>query len=165
MQKKKAVVFYIDFDDTLYDHTYHWKYNEDLEYNMLFGFNKIPYEEKYLNHELVNKVQTIKNENIKNGIETIICLLTGCRTSVYFKSKTDFLDKVTPDMFDEYFSVATQEDKLPMINAYNEHLKSNYEISKVIVIDDSFIVTALSQDKGYDAMAPGYFEKHYKLEL
>ncbi|OQB02185.1 MAG: hypothetical protein BWY21_02254 [Parcubacteria group bacterium ADurb.Bin216] len=160
---QKVFMIYIDFDDTMYDHKYHWRFDEDFDYNIMFGFGKIPYEEKYLNHELVAKVKNIIEENKKKGIKTLVNLLTGCRTSVYFVSKTNFLDEVVPKFFDQYFSVSSQEDKLPMIQAYNKKIEEEYEIVNTLVIDDSFGVTAQCQDVDYEAMAPGYFEKHYEL--
>lgn len=164
--KKKICMIYIDFDDTLYEHTFHWTYEEDFEYNMLFGFKQIQYDEKYLNHELISKVEDIIEENKKHDIITIVSLLTGCQSSVFFDAKRDFLDSYTPQLFDNYFSVSTQETKIPMIQAYNKLVEKDNDskIIRTIVIDDSFIVTSLSQNLGFEAMTPGYFEKHYKIE-
>lgn len=161
---KKAVTIYVDFDDTLYLHEVHWKYHEDFEYNMFFGFGKLKYSEKYLNHELLNKVKSIKAYYEARGIKCFINLLTGCKTSVYFKAKTNFLDKAEPNTFDNYFSVSTQEEKVSMIWYYNHELEKEYDIIKTIVIDDGYGVTAECQDSGYDAITPGFFEKHYVIE-
>lgn len=165
MKKNKAFMIYIDFDDTLYDHTFHWRFDEDFEYNMLFGFGKIPYDKKFLNHELIEKVRQICAYLHKNGIKPIVNLLTGCQTSIYFKSKTDLLDDAVPGLFDNYFSVSTQDAKIQMIQAYNKEVETDYNIVKTLVIDDGFGVTAQCQDLGFDAIAPGYFEKHYKVEI
>ena len=164
-KKEKAFMIYIDFDDTIYDHKFHWRYDEDFEYNVMFGFGKIEYDEKYLNHELIEKVRQICAYLQNNGIKPFVNLLTGCQTSIYFKSKTDLLDNVTPGLFDNYFSVSTQDAKLPMILAYNKEVATDYEIVQTLVIDDGYGVTAQCQDKGFDAIAPGFFEKHYKVEI
>lgn len=161
---KKAVVIYVDFDDTLYLHEVHWNYNEDFEYNMLFGFKKIKYSEKYLNHALLNKIKSIKVYYEARGIKCFINLLTGCKTSLYFKAKTDLLDTAEPNTFSNYFSVSTQEEKLPMIQAFNKELANDYEIINTLVIDDGYGVTAACQDIGIEAVTPGFFEKHYVIE-
>lgn len=160
----KAVIVYVDFDDTLYVHEVHWSYDEDFDYNMFFGFGKIKYSAKYLNHELINKLKTIRVYYANQGIKCIINLLTGCKTSIYFKSKTDFLDEAEPGLFNNYFSVSTQEEKLPMIDAFNHEMSKTYEIANVLVIDDGYGVTSVCQSKGITAVTPGFFEKHYMIE-
>lgn len=160
----KAVIVYVDFDDTLYVHEVHWSYNEDFDYNMFFGFGKIKYSAEYLNHELINKLNTIRAYYANQSIKCIINLLTGCKTSIYFKSKTDFLDEAEPGLFNNYFSVSTQEEKLPMIECINHEMSKTYEIANVLVIDDGYEVTSACQSKGITAVTPGFFEKHYMIE-
>lgn len=160
----KIVIIYVDFDNTLYAHEVHWSYDEEFEYNMFFGFGKIKYSAKYLNHELIDKIKTIRSHYENQGIKCIINLLTGCKTSIYFKAKVDFLDEVEPDLFNNYFSVSTQEDKLPMINAFNSEMRKTYEITDVLVIDDNYEVTSSCQSKGITAVTPSFFEKHYMID-
>ena len=162
MNKPKAALVYVDFDDTLYCHEVHWSYSEDFTYNMMYGFKKCTYDPKYLNHELINKLRQIIEFNKQNGLTTIVSLLTGCRTSVYYKAKVDLLEQNVPGLFDNYFSVVSQEEKLPMILAYNDELKKDYDIVDTLIIDDGYNVTCACQDAGFEAVTPGFFEKHYE---
>jgi hypothetical protein len=161
----KAVIIYVDFDNTLYVHEVQWSHEEDFDYNMFFGFGKIKYSAEYLNHELINKLKTISEYYANQGIKCIINLLTGCKTSIYFKSKTDFLDEAEPSLFNNYFSVSAQEEKLSMISAFNCEMRQKYEIADVLVIDDDYRVTSACQSEGITAVTPGFFEKHYNQDM
>lgn len=163
MNKPKVALVYVDFDDTLYCHEFQWSYGEDFEYNMLYGFKKRIYDPKYLNKEIINKLKKIiEFNNNQNGITTIVSLLTGCRTSVYYKAKVELLEKNVTGLFDNYFSVASQEEKLPMILAYNDEIKKDYDIVDTLIIDDAYNVKCDCQDAGFDAVTPVFFEKHYE---
>lgn len=164
--KQKVAIIYIDFDDTLYCHKIHWCFEDDFEYNVMFGLGKLQFEDQYLNYELISKLRSIKDDNDAKGIKTVICLLTGCRTSVFFDAKRHFIKRMTDNLFDNFFSVTTQEEKLPMVQKYNNFLEEteDVEIIDTLMIDDSFYVCSIMMDNGYDSATPGFFEKHYEVE-
>ena len=160
----KVFMVYIDFDNTLYEHPYCWTAEEDFEYNLLFGFGKLKFEEKYLNQELLKKLEQLVTYNREHGIKTRVNLLTGCKTSVFYNAKLEFISDNIPFVFDNYFMVSSQEDKISMIEANNNHISSDgYNIINTLVVDDNWEVTGKCQHLGYDGITPGYFEKHYTI--
>ena len=160
MDKKKLIVVYVDFDDTLYLHNHHWNYAIDLQYNLDFGSGKRKYDFDYINHELYHKLQNLKHYKGKEDIEVILNVLTGCRTSTYYEIKKDFIKKWCTEI-DNVYSVAAQEEKLPFIEYNNDLLAEQYNIIETIVIDDGGYSTINAcENRDYSAYTPIYFEKY-----
>lgn len=157
--KEKLIVVYVDFDDTLYIHPFHWCYQEDLQYNLDFGANRYTYDFDYINHALYHKLENLKKYKEKEGIKVILNVLTGCRLSTYYEAKKLFINRWC-EKIDNVYSVAAQEEKLPFIEFNNTQLSKEYDIVETIVIDDGGYSTINAcENLGYSAYTPIYFEK------
>lgn len=159
-----AAVIYVDFDDTVYCHQYHWGFDEDIKYNLLYGLDRIHLEARYLNVDLINKLYQIRAYNESRGIQTYIYLLTGCRTSVFLNAKRKVIEEKYNDLFDDYLSVCEPKEKLIVTQYYNNYIENTHSVKIVntIMIDDNIYIVNMFQDNDMEAMTPMYFEKYYE---
>ena len=143
---KRAIMIYVDFDDTLYLHEKHWGADEDFEYNLKYGSGELKYKAENINDDLINVILNVKSEMKDSGKNVYVFMLTGSRINAYFEAKKMLLDTETKDVFDNYFSVSSQAEKVEFIKY-------------TIVIDDDYSVLSACNNEEYRAYTPLYFEK------
>lgn len=158
---KRAIMIYVDFDDTLYLHDKHWGADEDFEFNLKYGSGELKYKAENINNDLINVILNVKNEMKDSGKNVYVFMLTGSRISAYFEAKKRLLATEAKDIFDNYFSVSSQAEKVEFIKYHNKFFEKEHDckIIGTIVIDDDYSVLSACNNEEYRAYTPLYFEK------
>ncbi len=161
---KRAIMIYVDFDDTLYLHDKHWGADEDFEFNLKYGSGELKYKPENINDDLINVILNVKSEMRDSGKNVYVFMLTGSRLNAYFEAKKRLLDTETKDVFDNYFSVSSQAEKVEFIKYYNKYFEKEHDCNIIgtIVIDDDYSVLSACNHEEYMAYTPLYFERSMK---
>jgi len=156
-------MIYVDFDDTLYLHEKHWSYEDDLDYNFRYGLGIYGYKKSNINSGLIRAIEELVKNNDEPFYRVYVFMITGSRINLYFEAKRDFIKNNCDDIFDNFFSVSSQEEKIELIKRYNEmfEIEHGIKVDKTIVIDDEYKVLSKCDNKNIIGMTPLYFEKQY----
>lgn len=153
----RHAIYFLDFDDTVYLHEYHYMPNDTLAREMEIAEHTTFYKQDNLNRPLVAKLESLKRQNVK------VILLASAVLSKTAQCKEDYLKTVVPGLFDDFNFISQTNLKLNFIKQYLSSSYPGLNVQNVCIIDTLVPFLADACNMGMYAITPAYFTQCYDV--